>query len=191
MLPPIHVIDFEGNRRRGILEYGLVTFENGKILEVQQACCRQKNLKTTKHFLDHSRFPEKKKNDEKEFSEHLPLFETKRATGFFCAHNAVVEDRLLRQYRQFPEHSSQKIWGPWIDTYVLSQRFFPEFLDYSVQALIEAFHLQNALKVAAEEFLSKEQNATYHQAGYDALATTLILKFLVENFSIHDVKFLL
>lgn len=190
MLPPIHVIDFEGNRSHGILEYGLATLENGEIADLHRAHCKGKNLEETKHFLGHSRFLEEN-NSEKDFSEHLPLFEAKRATGLFCAHNAVVEDRLLRHYRQFPEHSPQKSWGPWVDTYVLSQRFFPGLLDYSVRALIEKFCLQGALKVAAEKFLSKEQSFTYHRAGYDALATTLILSFFVEKFSIQDVIFLL
>ncbi|MDR1907172.1 MAG: hypothetical protein LBQ03_03090 [Puniceicoccales bacterium] len=96
MLPAIHVIDFEGNRTYGILEYGLVTLKNNVIMDISAANCCKNSSHLTAQFTEHSRFASNAK--EASFEQYLPFFIKKRAEGFFCAHGASVEDRLLRRY---------------------------------------------------------------------------------------------
>ncbi|MDR1366970.1 MAG: hypothetical protein LBJ13_03650 [Puniceicoccales bacterium] len=100
MLATIHVIDFEGNRTHGILEYGLVTLKNLTITEISTAsCCKNLNHPTA-YFGEHSRFSSNEKD--KNFEHYLPFFIKKRSEGLFCAHGSSLEDRLLRQYCPTP-----------------------------------------------------------------------------------------
>jgi DNA polymerase III epsilon subunit-like protein len=118
MLATIHVIDFEGNRTHGILEYGLVTLKNLSITDISMASCCKSLSHQMANFAEHSRFSSNEKD--KNFEHYLPLFMKKRAEGLFCAHGASVEDRLLRQYcltpgvvgslpEQYNPKSTQKI----------------------------------------------------------------------------------
>jgi hypothetical protein len=100
MLPPIHVIDFEGNRSYGILEYALVTLENNRVVDIFHGnCCGDDGFGVVR-WGEHSRF--RKKTTYPSFCERLNLFKEKRRCGFFCAHNAIFEDRLLRRYDFHP-----------------------------------------------------------------------------------------
>ncbi|MDR1435220.1 MAG: hypothetical protein LBI77_02345 [Puniceicoccales bacterium] len=96
MLPTIHVIDFEGNRSHGIMEYGLVTLENNRISDIFHGNCCGDNSFGVVPWAEHSRF--QKKMAHPSFGKQLNLFKKKRKCGFFCAHNATLEDRLLRRY---------------------------------------------------------------------------------------------
>ncbi|MDR2806566.1 MAG: hypothetical protein LBB11_00180 [Puniceicoccales bacterium] len=96
MLPPVHVIDFEGNRAYGIIEYGLVTLENSQIVAVVCDYCRPQYSPAVAQFFGHLRFPENTALTT--FADCLSLFKERRQRGVFCAHNATVEDRLLCQY---------------------------------------------------------------------------------------------
>jgi DNA polymerase III epsilon subunit-like protein len=208
MLDTIHVIDFEGNRIYGILEYGLVTLKNNTIVAVSTASCREKFGTQGGHFAEHSRFPAN--GSDKNFKEHLPFFIKKRAEGIFCAHGASGEDRLLRQYcltpgaiddhsKNIPKTPPQEnaesatttvSWGPWIDTYKIYRKYYPAAQRYEVAELIRHFGLMKKLEDrVGKHQLSKE--LTFHRAPYDALATALLLQNFIEHFQIGDVRFLL
>ncbi|MDR2200755.1 MAG: hypothetical protein LBN94_01400 [Puniceicoccales bacterium] len=219
MLPPIHVIDFEGNRAYGILEYALVTLENSDIGDICYANCSESDHLAALHFREHSRFSGKA--GQFPFAEHLSLFKAKRACGVFCAHNAVIEERLLRHYSFCPEMVResdertggdrngltttplkeriarvgdggarwQGTWGPWIDTYRLYKKFYPSVQRYGLKELIRHFRLEERLENLASEQTGEQ--LTFHRALYDALGTALLLLNFTELFSIRDIKFLL
>ncbi|MDR1590945.1 MAG: hypothetical protein LBR92_03045 [Puniceicoccales bacterium] len=210
MLDTIHVIDFEGNRIYGILEYGLVTLKNNTIVEFSTASCCEKFSTQVAHFTEHSRFTGN--GGDKGFEEHLPFFIKKRAEGIFCAHGASGEDRLLRRYCLTPgaidDHlkNTQKVsqknaelatatasvvtWGPWIDTYKIYRKYYPTAQRYEVAELIRHFGLEKKLEEqVAKQRLSRE--LTFHRAPYDALATALLLQNFIEHFQIEDICFLL
>ncbi|MDR2812521.1 MAG: hypothetical protein LBB05_01875 [Puniceicoccales bacterium] len=219
MLGTIHVIDFEGNRSYGILEYGLITLKNNTIVDISSASCCKNPSGQTIHFAEHSRFPS---NGEKvSFAHHLPFFIKKRAEGIFCAHGTSVEDRLLRQYcptpgtidcgiKNIPKPTASRniatksqistttimaspkniSWGPWIDTYKIYRKYYPAARHYEVAELIRHFGLMKKLDDWATKYnLSKTM--TFHRAPYDALATVLLLQNFINHYQIKDIRFLL
>jgi hypothetical protein len=210
-LETIHVIDFEGNRTYGILEYALVTLKNGAIANIVSAKCCQNFRQRAVHFAEHSRFAPGEMDAN--FNEYLPFFIKKRMGGFFCAHGASVEDRLLRQYCPTPgtvdppsgqcknspkfqrspmvtERMEGISWGPWIDTHKIYRKYYPALGCYEVAGLIRHFGLEKKL----ENLVVKhrlDQKLTFHRAPYDALATALLLQNFIRQFPIGDVRFLL
>jgi DNA polymerase III epsilon subunit-like protein len=210
MLPPIHVIDFEGNRAYGILEYALVTLENGALGDIHHANCSGRGASAALHFREHSRFADGA--GQLSFGEHLPLFRAKRAHGFFCAHNAAVEERLLRHHSFCPgmvrgsggENVAaatplakrmadvgqwQGTWGPWIDTCKLYRKFYPSARRYGLGELVRHFRLEERLERLALELGG--EGLSFHRALYDALGAALLLLKFIELFSVDDVQFLL
>jgi hypothetical protein len=210
-LETIHVIDFEGNRNYGILEYALVTLKNSAITNVASAKCCQNPHQQTVHFMEHSRFIPQEKDTN--FKEYLPFFVKKRTEGLFCAHGASVEDRLLRQYcptpgtitppperqivknwpkPQYPATATKPMesisWGPWIDTYKIYRKYYPTLTCYEVASLIRHFGLEKKLENLATKY---NFALTFHRAPYDALATALLLQNFIGHFSIKDIQFLL
>jgi DNA polymerase-3 subunit epsilon len=216
MLPPIHVIDFEGNRAHGIMEFGLVTLENGHIKNIFYRQCCPKISPQSILFREHSRFHSNA--TQHFFTEYLPLFRAKRQNGFFCAHNAAVEDRLLRQYTFFPPMGKNMAfhapsdeyqpfdktpiptqitptaaapsWGPWIDTYRIYRKFYPAAKNYTLAELIWHFRLETELQTLVFRHANNKK-LTFHRAINDALATTLLLQNFINLFHLKDVQFLL
>jgi hypothetical protein len=189
----MHVIDFEGNRAYGILEYGLVTLQNNAITDVISANCCKNLSQPVSHFTEHSRFHSNCIGVN--FEKHLPLFIQKRMTGFFCAHGNAVEDRLLRQYCPTPgttitEWINNFSWGPWIDTHRLYRKYYPAAKHYKLAELVRYFNLEMQLENLAQG-QSVGEKLTFHRAPYDALATALLLQNFINLFRINDVSFLL
>ena len=92
---PIHVVDFEGSLRTGVVEYGVATLLGGDIINTSTRLHAARTpvpaMDTQCHGLS-----------EKELK-GLPAFEAEwdhwvslRRTGLFAAHNATVESGLLR-----------------------------------------------------------------------------------------------
>jgi DNA polymerase III epsilon subunit-like protein len=216
MLPPIHVIDFEGSRAHGIMEFGLVTLESNKIKHIFYRKCSPKFSPQNAPFREHSRFHGDA--TQHSFAEYLPLFRAKRQSGFFCAHNATVEDRLLRQYTFLPPivknmafhalpdayRPSDKTpvltqitppaiapsWGPWIDTYRIYRKFYTAAKNYTLAELIRHFRLETELKALVAQHANNKK-LTFHRALDDALATTLLLQNFIALFHLKDIRFLL
>ncbi|MDR2720743.1 MAG: hypothetical protein LBB15_00445, partial [Puniceicoccales bacterium] len=113
----LHVIDFEGTRATGIVEYGIATIIGSKIVGTHAAECIEN------------------------FNEHLDIFIKLRRSGAFVGHNASVEDGMLRHYAPSPGFvkkysSSNEIvatWGPWIDTKMLYRTFWSNLSKYSIR----------------------------------------------------------
>ncbi len=184
---PIYVIDFEGSRRSGILEYGIVTLDGGAVTSSCTRLCRPLGRVDEMDIAVHrirpavaERFPL--------FSEDWELFCDLRKKGPLAAHFAGAENHLIKSVWPYPPSSPDfawpgrevNNWGPWIDTGRLYANLFPELKSANLEALISVFGHQEELDQLAAEHCPSERCA-YHAALYDALAAALLLLKLLER----------
>lgn len=181
---PIHVVDFEGSLRTGVVEYGVVTLLGGDIINTSTRLHAARTpvppIDTQCHGLS-----------EKEL-EGLPAFETEwdhwvslRRTGLLAAHNASVESGLLRGTWLRPPAVPSFIdagmevaeWGSWLDTCRLARAWVPSLGDYRLHALVAVFRLGTRLDTLAAKHCPPNRRQ-YHCALYDALASALVLRAL-------------
>ena len=182
----MHIIDFEGSAKTGVLEWGVVSIQGDTLLETKTRLCgtespideaeRQQHGITSEEIIECPNF-------EQDFD----LFAKLRNTGPLCAHNASVEDRFLKSTwsytRKSPDFSNPKdnylvtSWGPWLDTLHIYRRLYPELDSYELSALIDLFVLKEKLNQLASLHCPKERIG-YHCALYDALASALLLQRL-------------
>lgn len=164
MVQILHIIDFEGTRTSGVREYGVVSLIDWEIQYTNFSICE--------HGL----------------SEHLEYFTNLRRIGSFVGHNASVEDRLLRHYAVSPgcvrrTSESDEIvttWAPWIDTKVLYKNFFRSFSNFSLKSLIEETGQTSKLYSLSNK-VCELSRVGYHNALFDALATGVLLQYLVQT----------
>lgn len=178
---PIHVIDFEGSRATGVLEYGVATIHHGHITNAQTRICQPSGIipeaETRVHGISTAETV-----GQKPFTDELGLFMDLRSSGPLCAHNATFERHLLKAVWPYPRHSPDFLnpgrsladWGPWIDTLRLYELIFPMISDHSLGSLLKTFGLQEKLEQASVEFCPPERRR-FHCALYDALGSALLL----------------
>ena len=184
---PIHVIDFEGSRQSGVVEYGYVTLENGEIVDSQTRICAPVGTITDLDRGQHG-ISEKRASEHALFEVEWSLFARLRQTGAFCAHNASVEDGFLSDVWSCPRISPDfskpgqvtASWAPWLDTLHIYRRVYPQLENHKLEALIEIFDLQATLDALAITICPTER-CRYHCALYDALASTLLLRRLASE----------
>ncbi len=82
-------------------------------------------------------------------------------------HNPATERKFLRR---FPGHG----FGPWLDTLALGKMCVPGLPDYSLSTLCDALGVTPTVTAILP-------NKTWHDALYDALASLLVVKFLVKE----------
>ncbi len=180
---PLHVVDFEGSNRTGVIEYGVVTLLKKEIFatatKIQGARANLSTLDTQCHGLS-----DRDLINQTPFESEWDYWVSLRRTGIFVAHNATVESQLLRLTWPRPsavpslEDGIQTAeWGPWIDSCRLARLWLPTLGDYKLASLIKLFKLQGQLDVLAERYCPL-QRRKYHSALYDALASALILRTL-------------
>lgn len=178
---PIHVIDFEGSRQSGIVEYGIATLVGRRISATESRICAPfgtiTDLDRAQHGID-----EEMAGTSDPFDREWSLFSTLREAGPFCAHNVVVEAGLIATVWPYPTNcpnfAEPEIkaadWGPWLDTLRIYRRIYPGMASYGLEALVHDFGLQEELDYQAGFFCpAKRQH--YHCALYDAMASALLL----------------
>ena len=191
---PIHVIDFEGSRQSGVVEYGYVTLENGKIIDSQTRICAPVGTITDLDRGQHG-ISEDRASSEALFETEWSLFARLRQSGAFCAHNASVEDGFLRAVWSYPRISpdfaepgqTTATWAPWLDTLHIYRCVYPQLKTHKLRALIEIFDLQATLDAQAVAICPPERRY-YHCALYDALASALLLCRLTEEPTLKDAS---
>lgn len=87
------------------------------------------------------------------------------------AHGAGTEKRFLRS---FPMHG----FAPWVDTLKVAQAAFPEERDFSLEAL-------SCLLNVVDETTTYCPEKTFHDALYDAIATLLVLREIIQRAELH------
>ena len=178
---PIHVMDFEGNTRSGIIEYGIVTIHDGAVVDTQSRFCQPRApidpIDSRLHGI---------RNQDTEGARPVEdewlLFSGCRRTGPLCAHHAQVEDGLLRQVWPYPGHvpdllhteGQVETWAPWIDTRILYAYLFPDLDSHQLMDLVKTFHLESPLKALVERYCPPGRQR-HHCALHDALASAVLL----------------
>jgi DNA polymerase III epsilon subunit-like protein len=176
----IHFLDFEGSLRSGILEYGLVTIKDLSVVELETRLCRGTGvipeMETATHQIRKADVV-----DAPPLSESWELFRDLRTIGPFGAHHAGVENGLIKSVWPYTNrclnflNGEQDVdWGPWLDTCALYRTLFPDLESYNLSALIQAFGLEDRLNQLAVQHCPESRN-TYHCAGYDALASAVLV----------------
>ena len=181
---PIHIIDFEGSRQSGIVEYGVVTLLRTEITAAQTRLCAPIGTISDQDRLHHG-ISEDAALEEARFDADWSYFAELREKGPFCAHSAAVEDGLLRSVWAYPRSSPDfsregetvAAWGPWLDTLQLYRSAYPQLSSYKLSDLIADFELQAELDDLAALYCP-EKRRRFHCALYDAFAATLLLKRL-------------
>lgn len=178
---PIHVIDFEGSRQSGIVEYGVATLVGRSITATYTRICAPvgtiSDLDRAQHGIN-----ETMANACEPFDREWSLFSKLRDAGPFCAHNVAVEAGLIATVwpwpKSCPNFAEPEIeaadWGPWLDTLRLYRRIYPGLESYGLEALVQTFDLQEELDRQAHLFCPANRRR-YHCALYDAMASALLL----------------
>lgn len=182
----IHCLDFEGSRRSGVVEYGLVTIRDLDVVSMETRLCRGTGSipeieSSTHHIRDEDVL------STESVSADWELFRDKRASGPFAAHHASVENGLIKSIWPYTAQSFNYIsgihdvdWGPWLDTCALYRALFPGLESYNLASLIQRFQWTSKLDQLAKKYCPKER-ISYHCAAYDALASAVLLLQL-ENY---------
>ncbi len=135
----IHVLDFEGGRRSGIVEYGVATLANGSIVAAHTRLCAPAGPVTAAESALHG-ITEIDAARAAPFSSERELFVGLRRSGRSPAHHASVEQSLLRHTWPVPTASPDfsardpataprlSDWGPWLDTRRIYERLYPIYL---------------------------------------------------------------
>ncbi len=183
---PIHVIDFEGNRAYGVVEFGVVTLFGGEVAKTSTRLCRANRpmepIEENFHGIPYSHTL-----DHPPFRDFFDDFSALRQTGVFAAHHAAVEKSLIKSVWPYPAYSPDFLnprkemadWGPWIDTRVLYAALFPQLENHKLGNLIKVFGLETQLNDLAEKHCPPDR-ANYHCALYDALGAAALLQRLGE-----------
>jgi DNA polymerase III epsilon subunit-like protein len=183
----IHVVDFEGSRASGILEYGVATLHNGRVVQTITRLCKPTGRVTEADIAIH-RIRSAHTTKATVFAEDWELFRRLRTEGPFAAHFASAENHLLKSIWPYPPASPDFVragrtsneWGPWIDTGRLYGNLFPDLESANLQALIDTFGYGEDLERLTELHCPSERCA-YHSALYDALASAMLLLKLLRR----------
>jgi len=177
----IHFLDFEGNLRSGILEYGLVTLREGRIEAAHTRLCQPKGRikpeDTAVHGLDEAALA-----GQEPFSKDWERFASLREQGPFAAHYASAENSLIKSVWPYPRSSPDfsrpgnqiAEWGPWVDSAALCSELLPQLGTGKLEELVGRLNLQGELDSLAAQHCPPDR-MHYHAALYDALAGALLL----------------
>lgn len=186
---PIHVIDFEGSRRSGIVEYGVVTLVKGRVAEARTRLCAPTGAMHAREIQQHG-IRKDSVTTARPFSEEWDYFSELRASGPLCAHNAAYEAALLSDvwtcprlspdFSQIESGARLADWGPWLDTLLIYRRLYPDLERHNLADLIAIFEQGEQLEAFAQAYCPAGRRR-YHSALYDALASACLLLHLLDE----------
>lgn len=189
--PIIHVIDFEGSPRTGVVEYGVASVTGQTIVATQTRLCRPKAAIAAEERAIHG-LSEAETCQAAPFAEEWDLFSGLRRTGLLAAHHASFEVNLLKSYWPYPPFSpdfldAQRVmadWGPWLDSHLLAKRLQPRLPSHQLEGLIDHFQLERPLRELAERHCPPHRRH-FHCALFDALAAGVLLLELAARSDSH------
>jgi DNA polymerase III epsilon subunit-like protein len=178
---PVHFVDFEGSIASGIVEYGVVTIQQGAVITTSTRLCRPSGRLRPEDVAVHG-LDEKALADTRPLMDDFAQFTTWRETGPLAAHFAGTENSLLKSAWPYPRTSpdfarpgrTSNEWGPWIDTGSLYRQIYPQLDTYKLADVIAACGLQGELDELATHHCPADR-CRYHAAPYDALAGAVLL----------------
>jgi DNA polymerase-3 subunit epsilon len=178
---PIFFVDFEGSRASGVLEYGVATLLEGRIVETKTRMCGATGPVSAQDTEIHGLGADALKGAEP-LSADWEYFAGLRERGPLAAHYAGAENSLLKAVWPYPRRSPDFVWpggwivdwGPWIDSARLYSQLYPQFGSGRLEALVGAAGLQDELDSLAA-LHCPEKRRRFHAALYDAIAGALLL----------------
>lgn len=184
---PIFMVDFEGSRASGILEFGVAEVLGGQIVSARTRLCRATGRVRDEDVAIHG-LREEALAAHTPFADDWEFFAGLRERGPLAAHYAGVENALLKSVWPYPRNSpdfarpGERVidWGPWIDTARLYAQFYPRLESGKLESLVAACDLQAELDALAAVHCPPERQR-YHAALYDALAGALLLASLARD----------
>ena len=181
---PVHVIDFEGCLRSGIVEFGVVTLLGGEVQSSLGRLCAATGPVWSEDTRVHGLRDDQLTGLEP-FSSEWERFAGLRETGILAAHFAATERRLLRAVWPYPRTSPdflnagnrQTDWGPWVDTGRLVIGLRPDLPAAGLEEVIRVLGLFPELEDRGRKICPAGRDR-FHCALYDALAAALVLREL-------------
>lgn len=189
---PIFFIDFEGSLASGILEYGVATLQEGRIVDTTTRLCRATGPVRAEDAAVHG-LREADTAAQAPFAADWDYFAGLRERGPLAAHYAQVENSLLKSVWPYPRSSPDFArpggriaeWGPWIDTGRLYAQLAPRLPSGKLEDLVAACALQAPLDALAVSHCPAARRH-YHAALYDALAGARLLARLAAEPAVAD-----
>ncbi|MGF1485365.1 MAG: 3'-5' exonuclease [Opitutales bacterium] len=184
----VHVIDFEGTPRSGVVEYGIITLFGAMVVETATRFCAPVGELAPADVRLHG-IHETDTTDQPPLADDFDRFMRLRQEGPFCAHHAPVEMNLLKaawpypgSVRDFSQPRPAQIvsWGPLLDTRRIYASIYPELESCALEALLECFSLKPRLAELSERYCPPRRRKP-HCALYDALGSALLLLRLNEE----------
>lgn len=183
----IFFVDFEGGASSGILEFGVVELQRGRIVSARTRLCRPTGRVRPEDAAVHGLEGDALAGHAP-FADEWTYFSSLRELGPLAAHYAGVENGLLKSVWPYPRsvpdfarpgHRTAD-WGPWIDTARLYSQLFPTLGSGRLEALVEGAGLGAELNALAVVHCPPDRRR-YHAALYDALAGALLLAALARD----------
>jgi DNA polymerase-3 subunit epsilon len=188
---PVHVLDFEGSRPSGVVEYGVATLLGGKITAAHTRLCAPAGPVAADECALHS-ISVADTAGAAPFAAAQTLFAELRQSGPFAAHHAPIERALLRRAWPVPPAAPDfaapdpaaaprvSDWGPWLDTRRIYERLYPDLPSYQLTELVATFALAENLADLAGQHCPPRRRRP-HCALFDALAAALLLARLAQE----------
>ena len=181
---PIHILDFEGNGRSGVVEFGVATVFGGEIVAARTEFCRPQGRIPRREVELHG-ITNQAVAHAQPLKSYWEYFADLRQNGPLGAHHASVEESLLKKTWSHSRLAPSFLkpgqwvseWGPWVDTKELYANLFPKVPSHALGKLIETFDLLDKLDLLGQEFCPKSRRK-FHAALYDALASAVLLLHL-------------
>jgi len=178
---PVFFLDFEGSLASGILEYGVATLLDGRVVEARTRLCRATGPVRPEDAAVHGL-------QAADVAAAAPVaadweyFAGLRERGPLAAHYASVENSLLKSVWPYPRSSPDFArpggqtteWGPWVDTGRLYAQLAPVPPSLKLEDLVASCGLQAPLDALAAAHCPAARRR-YHAALHDALAGALLL----------------
>jgi DNA polymerase III epsilon subunit-like protein len=178
--PKIFAIDFEGNGRDGILEFGSICLDGGRLTDATESFirdCRREGI-----FLSRRKIPLECTASAPLLEKFYQHFRAMRCSGILAAHHSATEDSLLRRRWLTPGFvpdwgdpgRSVTSWGPWLDSQLLARRLWPTWPAYSLGKALERLGLGEEWRELGQQFCSPQRRSA-HCALYDAIGCALLI----------------
>ncbi|MDR2667757.1 MAG: 3'-5' exonuclease [Puniceicoccales bacterium] len=184
----VYAIDFEGNGRDGVLEFGAICLTGGKLQNPLESFCRCR--RGAGIFICRRKIPDVSTANAAPIGDFFERFRSMRGNGILAAHHASTEDALLRSMWPSPGlvpdwhglgASAAATWGPWIDSHRLAQKFWPGLDSYALGDTLAALGLGGKWRELGRLLCSPERKKM-HCALYDAIGCALLVdKCLAES----------
>lgn len=184
----IHVLDFEGSVRTGIVEYGAATLLGGRIVETATRLCSVQAPIPLEESEVHGIFDEDVEG-RAPIEADWALFSRLRKTGLLGSHYAPAESGMLGAVWPFPgivpdfsldSRPDVNSWGPWVDTCRIARTWFPREARFGLGTLVRRFELEERIERDAKKFCPITRSR-YHCALYDAIAAAHLLINMCEH----------